>query len=91
MIRLDKYLKLSRLVKRRTIAQNMANIGAVRLNQRTVKPSANVSNGDMLEIAYPRRVLAVLVLEDQEVLLRRNVSAYEVISEKRVNEDERPW
>lgn len=91
MIRLDKYLKLSRLVKRRTVAQNMAEIGAVRLNQRTAKSSANVSKGDILEIAYPRRVLTARVLEDQEALLKRNAPAYEIVSEKRVNEDERPW
>ena len=68
-IRLDKFLKLSRLVKRRTVAQEMSEIGAVRINNRDSKPSSNVSDGDMIEIAYPRRLLTVRVLVSDEALL----------------------
>ena len=50
-IRLDKFLKLSRLVKRRAVAQEMSEIGAVRINKRDSKPSSNVSDGDIIEIA----------------------------------------
>ena len=81
MIRLDKYLKLSRLVKRRTVAQEMSEIGAVRINERVVKPSASVSDGDIIEIAYPRRILSVRVLTSDEVMLRRNAPAYEILNE----------
>ena len=91
LIRLDKYLKLSRLVKRRTVAQEMSEIGAVRINERVVKPSASVSDGDIIEIAYPRRILSVRVLTSDEVMLRRNAPAYEILNEKRADYDERPW
>ncbi|MGI6443044.1 MAG: RNA-binding S4 domain-containing protein [Synergistaceae bacterium] len=91
MVRLDKYLKLSRLMKRRTVAQEMITIGAVRLNQKTVKPSSDVSEGDIIEIAYPRRVLVVRVLIDQEALLKRNLAPYEVVEERYVDGEERPW
>ena len=91
MIRLDKYLKLSRLVKRRTVAQEMSEIGAVRINERVVKPSASVSDGDIIEIAYPRWILSVRVLTSDEVMLRRNAPAYEILNEKRADYDERPW
>ncbi len=91
MVRLDKYLKLSRLVKRRTVAQEMSEVGAVRINKKVSKPSASVCDGDVIEIAYPRRVLTVKVIVSDEAQLRRNVAAYDVVEERRVQEDERPW
>ena len=90
-MRLDKYLKISRLVKRRTAAQEMIEIGAVRVNERVCKPSSEVKAGDLVEIAYPRRVLSVRVLESDETLLKRKAVPYETAGERRVNEDERPW
>ena len=90
-IRLDKFLKLSRLVKRRSVAQEMSEIGAVRINKRGSKPSSNVSDGDIIEIAYPRRLLTVRVLVSDEVLLKRNAVSYEVVEEKRADIEERPW
>lgn len=91
MIRLDKFLKLSRLVKRRTVAQEISEIGAVRINQRCGKPSSDVSDGDIIEIAYQRRVLVVRVLTSDETKLKHNEPAYEQIEERRVDQEERPW
>ena len=82
-MRLDKYLKLSRLIKRRTVAQEMAEIGAVRVNKRQCKPAAEVREGDVVEIAYPRRVLTVKVLTADETALKRNAPAYTVMMKKR--------
>lgn len=90
-MRLDKFLKLSRLVKRRTVAQEMSEIGAVRINKRASKPSSNVADGDTIEIAYPRRVLTVRVLTADEAALKHGAPAYEQIEEKRVDAEERPW
>ena len=90
-MRLDKFLKLSRLVKRRTVAQEMSEIGAVRLNGRQCKPSAEVRGGDTVEVAYPRRVLSVKVENADEAALKRGTSAYSVIEEKQVSQDEKPW
>ncbi|MCF0247494.1 MAG: RNA-binding S4 domain-containing protein, partial [Synergistes sp.] len=61
-MRLDKFLKLSRLVKRRTVAQEMAEIGAVRVNGRQCKPSSEVREGDTIEVAYPRKLVTVKAL-----------------------------
>jgi ribosomal 50S subunit-recycling heat shock protein len=91
MIRLDKYLKLSRLVKRRAVAREMSEIGAVRINMKKCKPSSSVSDGDIIEIAYPRRILTVKVLSADELALKRNTPAYELVSEKRADPNERPW
>ena len=90
-LRLDKFLKLSRLVKRRTVAQEMAEIGAVRLNGRQCKPSAEVRGGDTVEVAYPRRVLSVKVENADEAALKCGAAAYSVIEEKQVSQDEKPW
>ncbi|HAF66332.1 MAG: RNA-binding S4 domain-containing protein [Bacillota bacterium] len=60
-MRLDKYLKVSRLVKRRTLAQELCNGGHVLKNGRPAKPSSRVEAGDILEIRSGSRVLTVEV------------------------------
>jgi len=91
-VRLDKFLKAARLVKRRTVAQEMIEIGAVRLDGRTCKPSAEVLEGRMVEIAYMARVLKVKVLcADEQLLKRPQTTAYEVVEERQVPTNERPW
>ncbi len=92
VIRLDKFLKLSQLVKRRTAAQEMIEVGAVRVNGRRVKSSSDVKVGDVIEVAFPRRVITAAVLLDDEALLRRRGAvACEVRGERRVEPDEDPW
>ena len=91
-MRLDKFLKAARLVKRRTVAQEMVEIGAVRIDGRTCKPSTEVFEGRTLEVAYMARVLKVKVLcADEQLLKRPQTTAYEVMEERRVPVDERPW
>lgn len=62
-MRLDKYLKVSRLIKRRTVANEACDNGRVSVNGRTVKASYDVKVGDRLEIALGSRTLAVEVLD----------------------------
>lgn len=90
-MRLDKYLKLSRLIKRRTLAQDMVEIGAVRINSKTCKSAAEVRTGDTIEVAYPGRIVRVSVLTSDEIQLKRNAVPYELIEERKVDRDERPW
>ncbi len=90
-MRLDKYLKLSRLIKRRTLAQDMIEIGAVRINGKTCKSAAEVRTGDTIEVAYPGRIVRVSVLTSDETQLKRNAVPYELLEEKRVDREERPW
>lgn len=90
-MRLDKYLKLSRLVKRRTVAQEMADVGAVKVNGRQGKPSTNVADGDILEISYPRRLLKVKILTADESALKKKSEPYELIEEKRAQREEDEW
>ena len=61
-MRLDKYLKVSRLIKRRTVA----NVGRVTVNGKPAKASYQVKVGDVLELAFGTRTLKVEVLETPE-------------------------
>ncbi len=62
-MRLDKYLKVSRLIKRRTVANEACDNGRISVNGRVVKASYDVKIGDKLEIALGSRILAVEVLD----------------------------
>ena len=91
-MRLDKYLKLARLVKRRTVAQEMIELGAVRLNGRECKPSSEIRVDDSIEIAYINRVLKVKVLcADEAILKRPKTVSWEQIEERTVKPDEKPF
>ncbi len=67
-MRLDKWLKLSRLIKRRTVANEVCDAGRVTVNGRTVKASYDVKPGDVLELTFGERVTRVKVLSAPEVV-----------------------
>jgi len=87
-MRIDKFLKISRMVKRRTVAQEMIMAGLVKLNGRSAKPSSSVREGDIIEVAFPRRILKVEVLCDDELLLKKGKEAYAVLEEHLVDRGE---
>ena len=62
-MRLDKYLKVSRLIKRRTVANEACDNGRIRVNGRVVKASYEVKAGDRIEIAMGARTIAVEVVQ----------------------------
>jgi len=62
-MRLDKYLKVSRLIKRRTVANEACDNGRISVNGRVVKASYEVKVGDRIEIAMGARTVAVEVLQ----------------------------
>ena len=62
-MRLDKYLKVSRLIKRRTVANEACDNGRISVNGRVVKASYEVKVGDRIEIAMGPRIVAVEVVQ----------------------------
>ena len=74
-MRLDKYLKVSRLIKRRTVANEACDNGRVSVNGRQVMASYDVKVGDRLEIALGTRTLAVEVLQVAETVKKDDASA----------------
>ena len=67
-MRLDKYLKVSRLIKRRTVANEACDAGRVLINDRPAKASAQVKEGDVLEIQFGSKAVRVEVLNVQETV-----------------------
>ena len=65
-MRLDKFLKVSRLIKRRTVANEACDAGRVLINERPAKASAQVKAGDVLEIQFGSKAVKVEVLNVQE-------------------------
>ncbi len=67
-MRLDKYLKVSRLIKRPTVANEACDAGRVLINGRAAKASASVKEGDILEIQFGTKAVKVEVLDVQETV-----------------------
>ncbi len=67
-MRLDKFLKVSRLIKRRTVANEACDAGRVLINEKVAKASANVKEGDVIEIQFGTKAVKVEVLDVQETV-----------------------
>jgi len=79
-MRLDKFLKVSRVVKRRTVANEVCSAGRVSINGRTAKPGADVKVGDVLEISFGTGQTRVRVLNIQETVRKEKASEmYEIL------------
>ena len=74
-MRLDKYLKVSRLIKRRTVANAACDNERVTVNGKEAKPSYQVKVGDIIEIAFGQRMLKVEVLDVAEHTTKETASA----------------
>ena len=67
-MRLDKFLKVSRLIKRRTVANEACDAGRVLVNDKPAKASLNVKTGDIIEIKFGARAVRAEVLDVQETV-----------------------
>ncbi|MBR3606337.1 MAG: RNA-binding S4 domain-containing protein [Lachnospiraceae bacterium] len=67
-MRLDKYLKVSRLIKRRTVANKACDAGRVSVNGNPAKASANIKAGDIIAIQFGNKEVKVEVLDVQETV-----------------------
>ncbi|MBR5516293.1 MAG: RNA-binding S4 domain-containing protein [Clostridia bacterium] len=80
-MRLDKFLKVSRIIKRRTVANDACDAEHVNVNGRRAKASYDVKIGDEIEITFGERVLKLRVLEVKEHVAKADASSmYEIIS-----------
>lgn len=81
-MRLDKYLKVARIIKRRTVANNACDAEHVTVNGKDAKASYQVKIGDIIEIAMGERKVKVRVTDVREYTLKDEASSlYEVINE----------
>lgn len=73
-MRIDKYLKVSRIIKRRTVAQEACEGGKVTINGKVAKPSSEVKVGDILTLQFGNKTVTVEVLEVKEVVKKDDAS-----------------
>lgn len=79
-MRLDKYLKVSRIIKRRTVASEACEQGKVTVNGKVAKPSTAVKEGDILEITFGERVMRAEVVTIAEHVLKGDAqNMYKII------------
>jgi len=79
-VRVDKFLKVSRIIKRRTVANEACDSSHVMVNGKNVKASYDVKVGDIIEITFGNKTLKVKVLDVKEVVRKEEVSSlYEII------------
>ena len=79
-MRLDKYLKVSRIIKRRTVANDACDAAHVSVNGRPAKASYDVKIGDVVEVTFGARALKFKVLDVKETVGKNDAaSLYEVI------------
>ena len=87
-MRLDKYLKVSRIIKRRPVAKEVADKGRIKFNGVLAKSSTDLKVNDQIEVRFGNKVLTVKVLEMLDSTKKEDASKmYEIISETRIEED----
>ncbi|CRH89468.1 RNA-binding S4 domain-containing protein [Streptococcus gallinaceus] len=88
-MRLDKYLKVSRIIKRRTIAKEVADKGRIKINGVLAKSSTDVKLNDTIEIRFGNKLLIVKVLEMKDSTKKEDAEKmYEIINETRIENNE---
>lgn len=86
-MRLDKFLKISRIIKRRSVAKEVADKGRIQINGKLAKSSSSVKVGDQVRIQFGNKIMEIKVMELHESTKKEDAAQmYEIISETRVNE-----
>jgi ribosomal 50S subunit-recycling heat shock protein len=81
-MRIDKFLKVSRILKRRTLAQEATSGGRVKVNGRVVKPAHQLKVGDVVELGFNSGTVTIRILDLKETVRKEQAeSLYEIIKE----------
>jgi ribosomal 50S subunit-recycling heat shock protein len=87
-LRLDKFLKSSRLIKRRTVAKEVSEAGRILINGKVAKPGSDVKVGDVLTIKYGNKTVEARVLQLLDNPRKEQAeNMYEFIGESRLDDD----
>ena len=85
-MRLDKYLKVSRIIKRRSVAKEVSDKGRIKVNGILAKSSTDLKINDTIEIRFGNKLLTVRVLEMKDSTKKEDaVKMYEIMSETRID------
>jgi ribosomal 50S subunit-recycling heat shock protein len=86
-MRLDKYLKTARILKRREAAKELALAGRIQVNGRNAKPSTEVNIGDIIRVQFGTRIATVKVLDIQKQVSKQQASLlFEILSEETIDD-----
>lgn len=87
-MRLDKFLKISRLIKRRTLAKEVADKGRITMNGQQAKASSNVKVGDELAIQFGQKLVTVRIEKLQDSTKKEDAAnMFTVVSEEKLQEN----
>lgn len=86
-MRVDKYLKTARILKRRESAKELALQGRIQINGRIAKPSTEVEVGDVLRLEFGYRILEIKILDIQKQVSKQNASLlFEILKEEKIDD-----
>ena len=86
-MRLDKYLKVARILKRREAAKELALQGRIQVNERNAKPSTEVQIGDIIRVTFGTRIVTLKVLDIQKQVSKQEAGLlFEILSEEKIND-----
>lgn len=87
-MRLDKFLKVSRIIKRRTLSKEIAESERVLVNDKVAKPSTQLKIGDLITVEFGTRRLVVKVLQLKEHVLKNDSTMlYEIVKEEKISQN----
>ncbi|MFW5894802.1 MAG: RNA-binding S4 domain-containing protein [Bacillota bacterium] len=87
-MRLDKFLKVSRIIKRRTVAKEISDAGHIRVNDRKAKSSTQVEVGDIIVLDYANKTLTLKVMDVKDSVKKDDAtSLYTVLDESYKNQE----
>lgn len=86
-MRLDKFLKVSRLVKRRTLAKEIADQGRIKVNGNVAKAGTNIAAGDQLEIEFGQKLLSLQVDKLKETVKKEEASDLYTVTEEKLKKE----
>lgn len=86
-MRVDKYLKTARILKRREAAKELALQGRIQINGRIAKPSTEVEVGDVLRLEFGYRILEIKILDIQKQVSKQNASLlFKILKEEKIDD-----
>ncbi|GAA0078554.1 RNA-binding S4 domain-containing protein [Clostridium weizhouense] len=80
-MRLDKYLKVSRIIKRRTVAKEVCESGRVSINDKVAKPSTDIKEDDIIQITFANRILKAKIVNIKEHVKKEDAKEMYIILE----------
>lgn len=88
-MRIDKFLKVARIIKRRPLAKEIAEKKRIKVNGNVAKPSVEVEPGDTIEIRFGQTILGIKVIQVKDHVKKDEATTlYEVVKEEKINSEE---